>query len=512
MQLRVETSWTYIESHYPRNFLDPVTSFKKKGFWFNPAWKKGFSDGSTRLVEYDASLQQHKFPTGLLKSVLEFLDSRNWHYTVTDNREFEAAEGLVLSLKDRQVGEIRIDEGKYSYQSEALQAAIAAGRGVIRIGTGGGKTEVAAALLASLGCQSVFLVHRENLLYQARERIEHRLGQRIGILGDGEQDLQKITVAMVQTVNNILKAPEKRAEAWHWLMHCKGLLGDEIHHVDGGSQTWYHSLLSIPASWRFGLSATPKFTGEGLYLLAVTGPVLYSMPSEELLKRGVLVPPRIWFAKCDEPKLPKKTPWSTVYSKAVVSNYARNTKIADITKILSKDGRPPLILVKRLNHGENILDCLRFQHLEAGWIHGKIERSDRDKILEKLWSGKLDAVVAQVETLGEGTDLPPLKAVINATASRGGGDATDDGSGRATIQILGRGLRTFPGKTHCEYVDFFDNSHKSLIESSKDRVNTLEAEGYGPYIRFWQDYPMDGQSGGGAETRANSSAGVSTSL
>jgi superfamily II DNA or RNA helicase len=502
MELRIENNWTYIEGNYPKNLLDPVTSFLPKGYFFKPAYRKGFSDGRVRLVEWDPHLRKHRFPTGLLKLVVEHLDSQNWRYTLTDLREFEAAENSVVELLDSKIGKVYLDRGKYSYQGDAVQASLAAGRGVIRVGTGGGKTELGAAILASIDQQSVWLTHRENLLYQAHARLQERLGKKIGLLGDGVEDLQKITVAMVQTVNNVLKAPEKRPQAYQWLMNCRAMMGDEIHHVDGGSKSWYGSIMALPAIWRFGLSATPKFTGEGLYLLAVTGSVLYSVPSTELIRLGVLVPPRIWFATCDQPKLPKKTDWATLYSQAVVHNHFRNTKIAEIAKVFAAEKKSTLILVKRLNHGENVLDCLNFAGLRPGWIHGKIAREARDAILEDLWKGQLDAVVAVAETLGEGTDLPPLRAIINATATRGGGDASDDGSGRVTIQILGRGLRSYPGKTHCDYVDFFDKSHKFLTDASKDRVNTLESEGYGAFIRYWDQYGFDG----GAATRTDSAA------
>lgn len=494
MHLSVGHSWTYVDTNLPTGLLDPVTSYLPKGYFFRPAYKQGFSDGRVRLVEYDRSAKKHRFPTGLLKLVLEHLDSRSWHYTISDNREFNPPDKIVTELFDEKLGKIYLDRGKYSYQADAAQAAIFAGCGVVRIATGGGKSEVGSAIIASLNKQTIWLTHRENLARQARARLGMRLQRPIGLLGDGVEDLQNVTVAMVQTVANVLKNPEKRASAHAWLMGCELLVGDEIHHVDGGSRTWYHGILSLPAAWRIGLSATPKFTGEGLHLLAVTGNVVYSITAAELIKLGVLVPPRIWFVKVQNEKLPRKTPWATVYSQLVVNNYARNKQIADVVKIFAKEGKPPLVLVKRLNHGQNIIDCLNFQGLTAGWVHGKVDADERDKILEKLWSRELDAVVAVAETLGEGTDLPPLKAVLNATASRGGGDASEDGSGRVTIQILGRGLRSYAGKTHCEYVDFADSGHKSLIEATKDRVNTLESEGYGQFINYWSEYPVDGES------------------
>lgn len=493
MQLRVGNVWTYIESNYPKNLLDPVTSFRPKNFFFKPGYRAGFTDGRTRLVEFDKQVQRYRFPTGLLKLVLEHLDSKSWNYSIADERTFEAADKCVVELLDDKLGTIRLDQGKYSYQAAAVQASLAAGRGVIRVGTGGGKSEIGAAILASIDKQSVWLTHRTHLAHQARNRLSMRLGKPVGLLGDDVEDLQQITVGMVQTINNILKNPERRPRAWHWLMNCPVLMGDEIHHVDGGSQTWYGSILSLPAVWRFGLSATPRFDNEGLYLLGVTGSILYSMPSAELVRRGVLVPPRIWFRACDQPKLPKKTKWATAYSQCVVNNHFRNTQAAEIAKVFKEEKKSVLGLVRQLKHGRNLIDCLEFAGLKTGWIHGKVSGEIRDAILEDLWAGRVDVAVAVAETLGEGTDLPPLRAIINATATSGGGDASDDGSGRVTIQILGRGLRSDPSnpdKTYCDYVDFADLTWKGLTDATKDRINTLESEGYGDCIQYWNKYPL----------------------
>ncbi len=494
MRLRAENTWTWIEDNYPKGLLDPVLSFLPKGYFFKPQFKKGLSDGRTRLIQWDQSCKKHRFPTGLLKTVLDFLDQKNWKYSLEDLREFESAENCVLELHDDALGTIRLDVGKYAYQGEALRASLSAGSGVVQIGTGGGKSEIGAAIIASYDQQTVWLTHRENLAHQARARLQQRLQRPIGLLGDGVEDLQQITVAMVQTVNNVFKAPEKRAKAWHWLMNCKGMIGDEIHHVDGGSQTWYGSILNLPAKWRIGLSATPKLDGEGLFLLAVTGPVLYSLPSSSLVDSGVLVPPRIWFITCNTPKIPRKAKFGTYYSEGIVNNMVRHQKIIEAAKVFAQEKKSCIVLVKRINHGKNLTELLRVAGLRAAWIHGNVDQKDREKYLADLWANRLDTVVAIVETMGEGTDLPPLRAIINATASSGGGDSSDDGSGRGTIQIFGRGGRSFPGKEYFEYVDFVDMMHRRLIDASKDRINTLEAEGYGRYIKYWDQRPVDGQA------------------
>lgn len=486
MQLRAENLWTYIvEGGQARNVLDPATSYLPDGYYFKPMYKRGYSDGRVRFVKFDHASGLFRFPTGLLKNVLDHLESKNWKYSLEDNREFDPAERFVTELADSVKGKTPL----YDYQQEAVRAISAAGRGVIQIATGGGKSLVGAATIASFGGRWVWLTHRVNLLYQTHRVLSERLRRPIGMLGDSVSQIEDVTVAMVQTAHNVLAGPT--SEAKNFLLSAKGFIGDEIHHVDGGSDQWYGSISSLPAIWRVGLTATPKLDGAGLYLLSMTGPVVYRILSGELIARKKLVPPRIWFHPINTPTIDKKAKWPELYKLGVVFNVERNKAIAQIAKQFASEKKSTLILIKQIQHGNEVREHLDHVGIRHGWIAGSVGQADREAILQRLWDGKLDAVVAVAETLGEGTDLPPLRAIINATGQKGGGDSSEGDSGRVTIQLLGRGLRTSPGKTHCDYVDFADMTHKKLIDASKDRIATLEAEGYASFIKYWRDYEPD---------------------
>lgn len=485
MKLLADNLWTYVHGHLPVGLLEPPTSFFKRGSWFAAAYQKRVWDGKVRFLKFDNYRKMHRFPTGLLQDVIDYLDAREYRYELADLRNV-----TTVAPNYRLHPDVDLTAGKYDYQGEALDAALTFGRGVIKLATGGGKTELGAAVINSVGGQWCWLTHKRNLLYQTRARLEQRLQRPIGILGDQEEQIEDITVCMVQTLSNIFKK-SGREGCREWFRTLDGLLLDECHHID--SDQWYDVVQETPAVWRFGLTATPPRPDDGgMYLTAMTGPILIDVPARELIRRDVLVPPRIWFVPIDQPNLGRsKQDWRDVYRQCIVENEYRNQRIADVVRVFSLEQKSSMILVKQVKHGTAIKQVLDDRGLTSGWIFGKTSEADRQRQLEALWAGELNTIIAQAETMGEGVDIPPLRALVNATGTRGGGSAKEDEVGRVTLQFIGRGLRRMPGKTYFDYVDFSDTGYRSLRRASLDRIETLESEGYGSYIRYWTDYESE---------------------
>lgn len=487
-----DTVWTYIHDMPPVGIavrkIKEVTSYLEDGYFHSPAFKKGHWDGRTNLIKYDRKKQLYRFPTGLLSIVCGALDSIEYSYKIEDNRTFETAEPLYTLLDDRGEPNVILNTGKWSYQGAALDAALAKGSGVIVFPTGGGKTELAAAILQSIGKQSCFLTHRKNLAYQTQERLSRRLGVPIGIVGDGVMDIQPITVVMVQTAATC--SPELRPELYKFLTTCEVLIGDEIHHAES-AETWWDQIVQIPAQWRFGLSATPNFTGQGLALVGLMGEVVYKVSLLELIERRVLVIPRIWFVRVDSPMLDKKMAWVQAYKNGVVYAKLRNEKLTQVARTFQYEEKSCITLVKRIGHGDLLTDQFHRAKVRTDFIRGEIKQSQRDDIFGRLKDGSLHNVVAMDSIVGEGTDLPWLRAVVNATGSRGGGNKAKGDTGRSTLQFLGRVIRSYPGKDYADYVDVADLVHPNLKSAASDRANTLLSEGYGPFLKFWEDYRLD---------------------
>jgi superfamily II DNA or RNA helicase len=492
MEIRCGNIWSALSGHIPYGVVERVTSYMVPNHWFSDAWKKGHWDGRKRYArkQRDGSLV---VPTGFLSRITRELDREEWPYKLYDDRVFDTPESNCYELYDQIRGSLRLDLGRYAYQGDAVDRAITAGRGIIKIATGGGKTEIAAAIIKSLGVPSIWLTHRRVLAEQTQRRLSERLQQPVAIFGDTLRQINTggVTVMMVQSAAEALKQHD--SQVLQLFDNVQLIIGDEVHHLE--SDSWYAVFSKVKAPWRFGLTATPRMTGAGLSLLAMTEDLIVDINAWELIERLVLVPPRIWWVQITEPELDEKIPWQTAYKLGIVSSEYRNGWITMVSDQFRQESKPTLTLVLRLNHGEKLKGAFRKRGIRTKFLHGKHSQSEREDALGELVSGRLDNIIGQVSIFGEGTDVPDLRAIINATGTRGGGDASeDDEAGRLTKQVLGRGLRRAPGKHYVDYVDLMDLTHKHLRDASKDRFGTLKAEGYESVMDSWINYESEAKT------------------
>lgn len=466
MRIVVDNCWAYFE-HADGVFglVDSVTSFMAKGRFFHPAYKSGAWNGQKRLREFDRTRKLYRIPTGLLSRVLEVIDAAGHQYQLQDDR-FLDVPTAVYGFPDG--SELR------PYQRDALDAVLARGRGVVKIPTGGGKTQCGAALIASYApCQTIWLTDRAQLMYQSQRRLERLLKRKVGLLGDGEQDIQDVTVCMVKTFLN------RRAELADYIQKVQLLILDEAHHAQ--ADTWYEAIQEIPAPYRIALTATPCFGQDGLRLLGVTGEIATEVSTKQLIDLGFLINPKCRFLKYEAASLPKKLDYRSVRKRGILECKERNDKILDKAWELQLENIPTMTLVREVSHGKKLLYDMVQAGIRADYIHGDTSQPERDRLLERFEAGKLHHLVASTQILGEGFDCPRLTALINATGTRGGGSkasGSDDEVGRVTIQAIGRAIRPMPGKTEAFYYDFTDVSHPDLKKATKDRVSALEEEGY----------------------------------
>src|SRR5690606_16165397 len=183
------------------SILSDICSFEVQGAEYDERVKKGYWDGRKRL--YD---KRHSwFPLGLWSRIKSTLDDMGIQYTVRDECVFPSVH-VNISLSDKI--EYR------PYQEEAANHAIEAKRSVIRVATGGGKTVIAAMIIAKLKCPTIFLVHTRDLLYQAKEAFEQFLvsDDGIGQIGDGVVDIRPVTVATIQSIARYLGIKYRKYE------------------------------------------------------------------------------------------------------------------------------------------------------------------------------------------------------------------------------------------------------------------------------------------------------------
>lgn len=353
------------------------------------------------------------------------------------------------------------------YQRAALDEATKRTRGVIQIPTGGGKTEVMAALVATLPGTWLVVVPQVDLLTQTAERFKLRTGEECGQLGDGKADIRRVTVATFQTLHK-RAIKQRNREVCSLLESVTGVIFDEAHQAPAGSA--YAVMLRTKAAyWRFGFSATPGDRGDkrNLFVTALFGRVIHRTTSAELRARGMLADATVRMFTLEQGS--GAPTWQGVYGECVTRSKRRNALLVQLARMASK---PALLFVQHVQHGRALVPLLQRAGLNVELAWGDLKSGERKACLERLVSGKLDLVVCS-SVFQQGIDVPSLVGIVV-----GGGGA----SVIQTLQRIGRGTRTTESKRAFEVWDVLDGGHRWLETHAAERQSAYEREGYTVHV------------------------------
>lgn len=341
--------------------------------------------------------------------------------------------------------------------------------GVLKIPTGGGKTEMAVAMYQATPVPTMFIVHRKHLMTQAIDRFS-QYGIQAGQIGDSvfNPNTTGITVATIQTLDNILKAGDM--SKINTFIKAQQIFFDECHglasKIAKGNQFILLSRQFRHAYYRWGLTATPfmKDQYSNQLLMGATGGLLCDINNDLLIKQNYLTPPRVVIIDVPEVKGPQS--WPEVYDSAIVLNRSRNLKII---AELAACPKPALVMCNRIGHA-NILHNLAKEHgIKLPAVQqGSTKNKERNKILKDLQSGKEKAIIATT-IFDEGVDLSELRTLILAGAGK---------SSVAQLQRIGRGLRKAFGKNEVLVIDFNDTTGATLKRHSAARRKVWKSEGF----------------------------------
>lgn len=461
--------------------LSDVCSFEVQGAEHDERVKKGYWDGRKRL--YDK--RHNWFPLGLWSRIKSTLDDMGIQYIVRDECVFPSVH-VNISLSDKI--EYR------PYQEEAANHAIEAKRSVLRVATGGGKTVIAAMIIAKLKCPTIFLVHTRDLLYQAKEAFEQFLinDDGIGQIGDGVVDIRPVTVATIQSIARYLGIQYKkyeyddadykdntdvtshRAEIQQFLDSVGLIIWDEVHRIASDMAYSVSMAINMPY-YRVGLSASPwRDDGADMAIEASMGGISYTISASDLIDMGYLVKPII-----RRVRVPSSVPYyndirdyARIYNDEIVNNEYRNNIIVKYVKQFASIGMPTLVLVQHIKHGNILKRMISEQFHPIDFVSGRDLTVKRKQAIQEMREGKRIALIAST-IADEGLDIKNLSAIILA----GGGK-----SSTRALQRIGRVLRPFDGKTHAVVIDFDDEAkylrkhslRRKLIYETEPRFDILE--------------------------------------
>lgn len=468
--------------------LDRITSFYISGYQYSKAFRNGYFNKETgQFTHWDGKKhllnQKMVFPSGLLPRVCSFLKKNGVQIKFVDQRP-----SVKFGEKLELFGKI-----PRPYQIDAMNAAIEKERGIIRMGTGSGKTFTSSMIVANYNVPTMIYVVGKDLLYQFHKEMQEALNKKIGMIGDGHCDIKRINICSIWTAAKAFGLKTKVSlddEDWNPDIVSLGnrekqLIKKAIENVNLAIFDEAHFLAtdtiqsifkaSKNCRYLFGLSGTDwRDDGADLLLESVCGPRIYNMPSTELIKNGYLVPAKIIFYEVPplDEELPKN--YQSVYSKYILKNDVRNQLIEDVVRKLIEKERKVLILVKNISHGNDLMK--RISDIPTFFVNGEIEGETREEVKEAFTRGDYKCLIAS-SVFDIGVDIPVLDALVLC----GGGVS----SVRA-LQRIGRVIRLFPGKKDAYVVDFIDNA-RYLDKHSATRVSIYETEP-GFKIKFTKDF------------------------
>jgi superfamily II DNA or RNA helicase len=351
----------------------------------------------------------------------------------------------------------------YPFQKEAKDAVLRHWEtgnraALISLPTGSGKTIVFSDILQSSVSgtrdKGLVLVHRDELLRQAVEKLDFVWpGVNLSTVGPASSNFAgQVTVASVMSIVRRL----------HRIPRIHKVVTDEAHHAAASS--WlkiYNRIGELLPDWQhLGVTATPIRTKGAADLEAIFGKPVYVKSIFELIVEGYLSPLKGMEVRTQvsvEDVGVQAGDFIAEELSRIINTKERNRLVVENYLELAAD-RKAIVFAADLNHATSLAEMFKAQGVSTTWVSGETPLSLRRVFLEKLRSGEIKVVV-NCMVFTEGFDEPSLDAILVARPTR---------SLVLYCQMIGRGLRPYPGKKNCLFIDFVDNSSKHRLISMQD--------------------------------------------
>jgi superfamily II DNA or RNA helicase len=349
--------------------------------------------------------------------------------------------------------------------------------------TGGGKTMVFAMVIQSMQPRRAMVIaHREELIWQARNKIKSVTGLECGVeMGDfrSEADLlgeMPVIVSTVQTQNSGERMRQFDPKDFGVLIF------DECHHstADSYRRVMAYYKARNPEIKILGVTATPDRTDEEA-LGQIFETVAMDIEILDLIHGGWLVPIDQQFVSI------------AGLDFGDMRTTAGDLNQADLAKVMEAEDklqgvasatidivgkRRAIVFTAGVAQAEMLCNIFnRHRQGMANWVCGKTNKDERRDMLAAFQRGEVQVIV-NCGVLTEGFDDPGVEVIIMARPTK---------SRSLYAQMAGRATRTLPGlvdgiptpegrlaaiaasgKPSCLIVDFVGNSGRHKLISAAD--------------------------------------------
>lgn len=206
--------------------------------------------------------------------------------------------------------------------------------------------------------------------------------------------------------------------------------------------------------YHVGVTATPiRGDGEGLY--KVYKSIAYKETIVDGIKKGYLVPPTFTAIKTGISLKGVKTTAGDFNSKDLSKVFETSNCFDLVVKAYQEhvNGRQAAAYVVSVEGAYQLAEKFCEAGIPAEAADGTTDKQVRANILHRFQAGELKVIV-NVGLWTEGLDIPSLSVILNVRPTKSDG---------LYLQIIGRALRTFPGKTGATILDFAPEDDRNLV-------------------------------------------------
>lgn len=360
----------------------------------------------------------------------------------------------------------------YPYQQEILDKLDAErqlhgrNRNLVVAATGTGKTVIAAFDFKRFqkqhsSCRLLFVVHREEILHQARAVFRNILrDQNFGELWVGANcpdHLEQLFIS-VQTFRSQKLWQRLPADFYDYIVI------DETHHAPAGS---YSELTGyFTPQVLLGLTATPE-RGDGEDILKYfEHRICAEIRLPDAINRKLLSPFQ-YFCITDNVDYSKLTWQKGRYvqqelDKLITGNHIRVELIIQKAQelLLDINSARGLCFCVNKKHAHYMADQFQQHRIQAMALTADTPKVERKSAIAKLKNGEINFLCV-VDLFNEGVDIPEIDTVLFLRPTE---------SLTVFLQQLGRGLRLCEDKEHLTVLDFVGQAHQKFDFEARFRA------------------------------------------
>ena len=327
------------------------------------------------------------------------------------------------------------------------------GHPLVALPTGSGKTAVMSRIVNSIfkrkpKAKVVVVSHDKRILAQNAKGLSSIKKVHVNSAGLGRREIGALTVAGIQSIYN-----SKEFKDFDYIII------DEAHTIPVEDGSMYRTFISsVKKHTCIGLTATPYRTGQG-YIVGedhmftkIVIDFTFGAKFTKLVREGYISNLTInnTSVKLDTTDIHMQggdyslKEMSSAFNRESITNAA----LAEMVE-KGKERKKWLVFAIDIDHAENIADRLNELGIFTMVVHSKNE-FDNDFVLKQYADGTIRCIV-NVGMLTTGFDQPDIDLIglLRPTQSPG-----------LHVQMIGRGLRVFPGKDDCLVLDYAGNTER----------------------------------------------------